>query len=271
LQKRNFAIFGGAFGTVFFGLPAYGARGVVIEVCKPAAVAAIATLTSGLGAASCAGAFAVAALCGAISAGLAANAGYDGWHWWKGSGTAGKRHEVSMMMPIMGNTLCGGIAHTAQVHDHIKVHHPHIYGTLTRLGVFDDNRSGTVNFTSDYKYYTWSSDARGYMTTTVARHTSLNESLHYFQQELAGVNKRDLGAPSGEWLSFNTYGLNVDTAHYVTDCELQNAEDVYQGYDNILMGKLRPCTNSYECYYINDKMCMSAGRSFTPGVASEIV
>ncbi|KAK9349593.1 hypothetical protein V1523DRAFT_182969 [Lipomyces doorenjongii] len=148
---------------------------------------------------------------------------------------------------------------------------PRIESSLNHLGVLYPNNSGTIDMQNGIKYYTWSSNATGYLTTVLTQDVAFNESLYYFHQFIQDKNKRDLGAPSGEWVSFNSYGLNVDTANIVTNNMNTDAMDVYQGYDDLMDGQVQPCTTSYECYFVNSKMCMAAGQSSEVRVNSDIV
>jgi len=107
LQKRPAKIFFISAGVVFFAMMACTATYVKRETCKDLALASIygggeVSMTA------CLGTFVVGSLFSAVSAGLVACVGENGWQWYKGSGVSKRNSLVYGDLIITNTTLIGG-------------------------------------------------------------------------------------------------------------------------------------------------------------------
>ncbi|CAH03110.1 uncharacterized protein KLLA0_A11979g [Kluyveromyces lactis] len=280
LEKKSVGTFFAAAGTVFFGVIAKGAFVVAKAACNPAALAAIAAFNVA-GASGCIGAYAVGALCAAISAGLAVESGSQGWQWYKGSGVA-KREiecEVYHYIPLINNTIFGGSLHTSDIFQSINSTDPLVVDSLQHIGVIYDNSSNNIDLGADFLnkrsqltplMYTWTANYTGFMTTTYVQPEHLTLSVREYANT-SSHNFTWIKLAEVEWLSFNTYGINVDTAHIVTDHMQTDADDVMYGLGDLVTVQVQPCTQQDECYGYHNKFCLAAGQSSTMGASSDIV
>jgi hypothetical protein len=255
-------------GTTFFTAAARGAFIVAKAACNEAAIAAILAL-NWAGASVCIGAYAVGALCSAIAAGIAAIGANHGWQWWKGSGTAERTFEVSHYMPVLNNTLYGGIGHTYDQYEVLESILGSTVSDLTHIAVIYPNISGIIKRDTEDLMVTWTSNFTGWPITTFCHNDYLADTAKEYMNVFANasyITKRD----GGEWASFNTYGLNTDTAHIVTDNMNAEADAVFQGIGNKLTVQIQPCSDD-RCYGTYSKACLAAGQSSNMGQDSDIV
>lgn len=85
-----------------------------------------------------------------------------------------------------------------------------------------------------------------------------------------GKVRRELSKRTGNsyWQSYNSYGYN---GGYVTDWmqwgEVDQMAAAMQ-YENFMLEQIQPCTDSYSCYGVIQKVCLSGGMSQEQGVDS---
>lgn len=272
LKTRGWATFGLTFGMTFFSMIAYSVSYVKLETCNELALASI------LGevfepATACIGVYVVGAISSAIAVGLVAHGGQSGLEWWKDSKIArGDIHFVSMSLPLTNASLYEGRLHAYDLITKLdKTLGPYFDNVVHAavLSASPELQKSLVITDNDNQYYTWTINHESYNITVFSEKSAVTKAASSYVDFVSGIPSLQ-AYDEGQWLTFNTYGVNVGAAEFWELNYHETAQEVTVSLSQSVETKIQDCCQ-IECHEVANKFCAAIGQNNQPGVNSMIV
>uniref|UniRef100_A0A060TDX2 ARAD1D51304p n=1 Tax=Blastobotrys adeninivorans TaxID=409370 RepID=A0A060TDX2_BLAAD len=215
----------------------------------------------------------------ALAAYSATNVDASGWQWWKGSEKENTKSIVPRVM-LGSDYQAGGnmvLSNYTSVYKEILTIQE-IYGdmvqNMTRLAkivpIQEFSKRNNENDTDNASAITWSFDAGDHLKTVIAPPGEFNKTIAQFRDYQLNINTLDVDDVGPNWLSFNSYGVNLDTAYLIQN----HFTDILQKYSGPMgedLTLIKQYPSGQQTLQVPDKYCLTLGLSTTPGKDSIIV